>query len=142
MASPGIRLAIKEQLATYWSACPYFDLSEYEGFAEIPHDDNPMLLLQFIGGPERLAAIGQVENHSWSEEGVVIMHLVFPTGEDSARALSWGEQLVVLFRGKRFGSYVIEYMEHFSDFSGPAIRLSGRWHGWSANLGYTNVICA
>jgi hypothetical protein len=143
MTNPGLRAAIKAELAANWTATPVFDLSDYASFDDIPQGDaDAMLLIQFIGGPERLAAIGQIENHSWEEQGVVIFHLVMPTGESSARALTYGEQLVSMFRGKRLGSYLIDFMEHFSDFQGAAIRISGRWHGWTSNLGYTSVVCA
>lgn len=143
MSSPGVRAAIKAQLDAHWSNCPYFDLSDYVSFAEVPAGDaDAMLLLQFIGGPERMATIGNLENHSWEEQGTCILHLAFPVGENSARALSWGEQLVFLFRGKRLGPFMIDFMEHFSDFTGAAIKLDGRWHGWSANLGYTSIVCA
>lgn len=143
MSSPGIRAAIKAQLAAYWTKCPVFDLSDYVEFADVPSGtEDAMLLLQFIGGPERIATIGNAENHSWSEEGIAVFHLAFPVGENSARALSWGEELVFLFRGKRLGPFLIDFMEHFSDFTGAAIKLNGRWHGWSANLGYTSIVCA
>jgi hypothetical protein len=143
MSSPGIRAAIKAELAASWTACPVFDLSDYVAFSDIPQADaDCLLLLQFVGGPERLATIGQIENHSWREEGVVIFHLAMPTGESSARALQMGEELVALFRGRRLGPFLIDFMEHFTDFTGAAIKLDGRWHGWSANLGYTSVVCA
>jgi hypothetical protein len=143
MSSPAVRAAIMAQLAANWTNCVFFDMSDYIGFDALPKPtDGAMLLVQFIGGPERMAAIGQLENHSWREEGIASLHLVFPTGEDSTRALAWGEQLVTLYRGKRFGDLVIDFMEHFSDFSGSAIRIDGRWHGWSSTLGYYTVVCA
>jgi len=143
MSSPSVRTAIKAHLAANWSASPVFDLSDYAAFADIPQGDaDAMLLLQFVGGPERIATIGQVENHGWREDGTVFFHLCLPTGEQSARALTLGEQLVIMFRGKRFGDFTVDFMEHFSDFAGAAIQLNGRWHGWSSALGYTSVICA
>jgi hypothetical protein len=143
MTNPGLRAAIKAQLAANWTETPVFDLSDYASFDDIPQGDaDAMLLLEFIGGTERLATIGQIEDHSWREEGTVIFHLAMPTGEPSARALAYGEELVALFRGKRLGPYLIDYFEHFSDFTGAAIHINGRWHGWSANLGYTSNVCA
>lgn len=143
MSSPAIRDAIKAELAANWTATPVFDLSDYVAFSDIPlGETDAMLLLQFVGGPERLATIGQIENHSWREEGIAFFHLCLPTGETAARALTLGEELVVMFRGRRFGAFVVDYMEHFSDFAGAAIKLDGRWHGWTSTLGYTSVICA
>jgi hypothetical protein len=143
MSSPGFRAAVKAVLADNWTATPVFDLSDYATFDDIPQGDaDAMLLLQFIGGPERIETLGQITAHGWREDGIAIFHLAMPTGEPSQRALDYGETLVGLFRGRRLGPYLIDYMEHPSDFAGAAIKLNGRWHGWSANLGYTTVICA
>jgi hypothetical protein len=143
MSSPTVRAAILATLAANWTATPVFDLSDWVSFADIPQGDaDAMLLIQFVGGPERLATIGQIENHSWREDGIIFFHLCFPTGENSARALTLGEQLVTMFRGRRFGTFVVDFMEHFSDFNGAAIQLNGRWHGWTSGLGYSSRICA
>lgn len=143
MSSPAIRAQILGVLAANWTHCPVFDLSDWISAGEIPGGlTDPMLVVQFIGGPERIATIGPIDSHGWREDGTCIFHLCFPVGESSARALQWGEELVLMFRGRRLGAFVIDFMEHFSDFSGAAIRLDGRWHGWSANLGYSAVICA
>lgn len=143
MTAPGFRSAIKAQLAAHWTACPVYDLSDYVAFADVPQGEaDAMLLLQFVGGPERLATIGTLESHGWREEGTVYFHLALPTGENSARALALGEELRALFRGKRFGAFVADFMEPFSDFNGAAIKLDGRWHGWSSALGYSSVVCA
>jgi hypothetical protein len=143
MSSPAFRAELKAVLAAGWTRCPVFDLSDWASAEEVPGGiAEPMLLLQFIGGPERIATIGPIDNHGWREDGTAILHLCFPVGESSALALQWGEDLVLMFRGRRLGAFVVDFMEHFSDFAGAAIRLNGRWHGWSANLGYSAVICA
>lgn len=147
MSSPGFRIALKALLAADWNLCPVLDISDWIASGDVPAGiTDPFLALQFIGGPESIATIGPIEHHSWREDGVTILHLCFPVGEDSARALDWGQQLVDLLRGRRLpgpaDSYTIDSMTHFSDFAGAAIRLNGRWHGWSANLGYTNTVCA
>lgn len=144
MSSPAFRSALKALLAANWTHSPVFDLSDWVEPGDVPPGmTDAFLALQFIGGPERIATIGPIEHHSWREDGVTILHLCFPVGEDSARALDWGEQLVQLLRGRRIGEqFTIDYMEHFTDLAGAAIRLAGRWHGWSANLGYTATVCA
>lgn len=143
MSSPGFRAALKALLASNWTLCPVFDLSDWITPADVPAGvGDAWLGLQFIGGPETLATIGPIEHHSWREDGTAQLHLAFPTGEDSARALDWGGQLVDLLRGKRLDSFTIDSMTYFADFAGAAIRLDGRWHGWSANLGYSNTVCA
>jgi hypothetical protein len=143
MTSPGLRSAIKAELAARWSACPVFDLSDYISFAEIPQADlDCMLLLQFTPSTERIATIGPPELHSWREQGVIYFHLAMPTGEPSARALTLGEELRALFRNRRIGAYRLDFFDPFSDFAGAAIKLDGRWHGWSAPLGFTTEVCA
>lgn len=143
MSSPGFRTALKSLLAAQWTQCPVFDLSDWISPGDVPAGTtDAFLALQFIGGPERIATIGPIEHHSWTEDGIAILHLLFPAGEDSTRALDWGEQLVTLLRGKRIGDrFTVDFMEHFADFAGQAIQLNGRWHGWSASLGYTATIC-
>lgn len=143
MSSPGFRAALKALLAANWTHCPIFDISEWIDAGEVPPGlGDAFLALQFIGGPERIATIGPIEHHSWREDGSMHLHLAFPVGEDSARALAWGDELVQLLRGRRLDGFTIDFMDHFSDFAGAAIRLNGRWHGWSAGLGYTSTVCA
>lgn len=142
MSSPGFRTALKSLLAANWAHCPVLDMSDWITPGQVPAGlADPFLALQFVGGPERIATIGPIEHHSWREDGIAFLHLAFPTGEDSTRALDWGQQLVDLLRGKRLGQFTIDYLEHFTDQAGAAIRLDGRWHGWSAGLGYTVTVC-
>lgn len=143
MSSPGFRIALKELLAAEWTACPVLDISDWIAAGQVPAGlSDAFMALQFIGGPNRIATIGPIEDHSWRETGTAIMHLLFPVGENSERALLWSGQLVAMLRGRRLGSYTIDFCEYFTDFAGAAIRLDGRWHGWSANLGYSNTVCA
>lgn len=142
MSSPAFRELVKSVLAANWSATPVYDLSDYTNVDDLPAmGDDAVLLLQFIGGPERLATIATQGTHGWQETGIFYFHLLMPTGEPSDRALLYGEALRALFRGKRFGSYVIEALDPFSDFQGAAIRINGKWHGWSAPGSYYNVVC-
>jgi hypothetical protein len=143
MSSPGFRTALKSLLAASWSNCPVLDMSDWITPGQVPAGlTEAFLALQFIGGSERIATIGPIEHHSWREDGTTWLHLAFPTGEDSTRALDWGQQLVDLLRGKRIGNqFTIDYLEHFTDQAGAAIRLDGRWHGWSAPLGYAVTVC-
>ena len=118
------------------------DVSDWISAGEVPAGiTDAFLALQFLPSTERIATIGPIEHHSWSEDGQVVLHLAFPVGEDTTRALAWSDQLVDLLRGRRLGAFTIDFLEHFSDFAGAAIQLRGRWHGWSANLGYSARIC-
>lgn len=142
MSSPAFRAIVLGELAAHWAPRLYFDLSDYTDIDALPATgEEPVLLVQFIGGTERLATIATQGTHGWQEDGIFYFHLLMPTGENSQRALTWGEELRTLFRGKRFGSYVIEAVEPFSDFLGAAIRIAGKWHGWSAPGSYYNVVC-
>jgi len=98
--------------------------------------------LQFGSSSEVMRTIGAPGLDGWEEIGAFYLHLLFPAGDDSAEALVWGEELRGLFRAKRFGSAVIESVPAFSDLDGAAIRLDGRWHGWSAPAAYYRTICA
>lgn len=142
MSSPSFRAVVKSVLAAQWTATAVYDLSDYTNLNDLPlTGEDPVVLVQFIGGPERLATIATQGAHGWQENGVFYLHVLVPTGESSDRALSLGEQLRSLFRGKRFGSYIIDALDPFSDFLGAAIRVSGKWHGWSAPGSYYNVVC-
>jgi hypothetical protein len=142
MSSPEFRNVILSELAAKWSATAFFDLSDYTNLEDLPATgEDPVLLVQFIGGPETLATIATQGTHGWSETGTFYFHLLMPTGESSQRALTLGKQLRALFRGKRFGSFVIEALDPFTDFLGAAIRVVGKWHGWSASGSYYNVVC-
>jgi hypothetical protein len=142
MTSPAFRSALLGLLAANWQHSEIFDLSEWIEAGQVPAGvTDAWLGVQFIGGPVTLATIGPIEHHSWREQGTAILHLGFPVGEDTSRALLWSDELVNLCRGVRLGAHTIDFMEYFSDFAGAAIRLNGRWHGWSANLGYSSLVC-
>ena len=142
MSSVGFRSVVKGVLAAQWVATPFYDLSDFTELDDLNKvGEDALVLIQFIGGPERLATIATQGTHGWQENGIFYLHLLVPTGEPSDRALSLGEQLRSLFRGKRFGSYIIEALDPFSDFMGSAIRINGKWHGWSAPGSYYNVVC-
>jgi hypothetical protein len=143
MSSPSFRAALRGFLGASWHACPILDVSDWVSAGEVPGGiDDAFLALQFIGGPETIATIGPLHDHSYREDGVATLHLCFPTGEDQSRALTWGGQLVALLRGRRLDQFTIDQMSYFSDMAGAAIMLRGRWHGWSATLAYTGTVCA
>jgi hypothetical protein len=143
MTSPDLRAAVKAELAANWTNCPVYDLSDYISFEALKLGiDDKALLLQFGFATESMAVIGAPGADGWQEIGTFFFHLLFPTGVDSAEALDWGEELRGLFRGKRFGAAIIDSVPPFTDLDGAAIRLNGRWHGWSAPAAYYRVICA
>ena len=143
MTSPAIRQAVKDELAANWSLCPVFDLSDYITLDDMPAGPtDKVLLLSFGFSSESMVTIAHTGSHGWQEIGVFYFHLLFPTGDDAAEALVWGEQLRTLFRGKRFDDVIIDSVPPFTDQDGAAIRLNGRWHGWSAPASFYRVICA
>jgi hypothetical protein len=143
MTSPAIRSSIKAILDAEWTNCPYFDLSDFIAAETMPIGlDDSALLLQFGQSLETMEVIGAPGVDGWQETGLVYFHLLFPAGDPSAVALDWGEQLRNLFRGRRLDDVIIESMPAFTDMDGAAIRLNGRWHGWSSPAAYYRVICA
>jgi len=140
MSSPEFRAIILGTLAAQWSQTVFYDASEYTDLAQIPVSDEPWLLVRFIDERESLATIATDGAHGWESIGTFAFDLFMPTGEDSARALAWGEQLRALFRGRRFGSFIIDALNPFTDAYGAATRI-GKWHGWTALGSYYNVIC-
>lgn len=140
MSSPQFRAIVLSTLQAQWSATVFFDASEYTDLNAIPVSDEPWLLVRFMDERESLATIATDGVHGWSASGTFAFDLFFPTGEASARALSLGEQLRALFRGRRFGSYIIDALNPFTDAFGAASRI-GKWHGWTALGSYYNVIC-
>lgn len=143
MSSPAFRTIVMDTLAAQWTATAFFDLSDYVDVDDLPATgEEPVLAVKFLGGPERLATIATQGTHGWEENGAFLFHLLMPTGESSARALALGEQLRSLFRGKRFGSFIIEALDPFSDFYGGAgSGVMGKWHLWTAFGSYYNVVC-
>ena len=143
MTSPAIRQAVKDALAASWSLCPVYDLSDYITLDDMPiGTTDKLLLLSFGFSSETMATIAIENFHGWQEIGVFYFHLLFPAGDDAAEALAWSEQLRALFRGRRFGDVIIDSGPPFTDQDGAAIRLDGRWHGWSAPASFYRVICA
>lgn len=143
MSSPAFRSLITATLAAQWTATPWFDLSDYTSIEEVlaQTGDETILLVQFGASMERLATIATDGFHGWREDGQFFFHLVAATGRPSSEVLALGEQLRAIFRGQRFGSFIIDGLDPFSDFGGAAIRVLGKGHGWSAPGSFYNVIC-
>lgn len=143
MTSLSVRQDVLAVLAAEWTLCPVFDLSDYVSIDDLPAaSDSSALLVQFGVGIQDIAAIGAPGLDGWQETGVIYLHLLRPTGEPSATALDWCEQLAALFRGRRLGRLRILNLQTATDLDGAAIRLDGKWHGWSVALGFDHVICA
>lgn len=138
MSSPAFRAVILDTLAAQWTATPFFDKSDYLNIDDLPvTGTEPVLLVQFLTASEDLETIGTQDADGWREEGSFYFHLLMPTGEASQRALTLGEQLRLLFRGKRFGAFVIESIHPFID-----VDILGKWRRWSAPGDYYGIVCA
>lgn len=145
MATPAVRDAIHAVLHSQWTATPWFDLSDYVTLADLPVDSqSSVLLLQFAFSMERMATIAQPDSHGWQQTGVFYFHILVPAGDVALgrQALMWGEDLRAMFRAKRFGQIIVESVDPFTDLDGAAIRLDGKWHGFSAPASYYSIICA
>lgn len=145
MSDPAFRAGVKSILTDQWLLCDWFDMSDYVALDDPPATgDVPVLLVEFIGGPETIATIGNPGNHGWRENGVFMFHLLFPTGEDSTRAGQFATELRRLFRGRRVGTgeeFIINRLDNATDFGGGAIAIDGRWHGWVLGGAYYGTVC-
>lgn len=138
MSSPTFRAVILGVLAAQWTATAVFDKSDYINVEDLPATGtDPILLVQFLTATENLETIGTQHADGWREDGSFYFHLLMPTGESSQRALALGEQLRALFRGQRFGAYVIESVHPFID-----VDILGKWRRWSAPGDYYGIVCA
>jgi hypothetical protein len=142
MSSPAFRALVLGVLADQWTACPVYDLSDYTSVDDLPaQGENPLLGVLFGRESQRLATIATQGTHGWEADGSFFLLLFLPTGEPSQRALDLGEQVRALFRGKRFGSYVIDALDPFADFFGVETGVIGKWHRWVSTGSYHSVVC-
>lgn len=138
MSSPAFRAVVLGVLAAQWSATAVYDKSDYINIEDLPASgEAPVLLVQFLSASETLETIGTQGADGWREDGSFYLHLLMPTGEASTRALALGEQLRGLFRGQRFGAFVIESIDPFVD-----VDILGKWRRWSAPGNYYSIVCA
>lgn len=142
MSSVAFRNLVTTVLGAQWTATPWYDLSDYTDVEDLPATgDQTVLLVQFGPSLERLATLATDGEHGWREDGQFFFHLLAATGRNASEVLALGEQLRALFRGRRFGSFVIDALDPFTDLGGASIRVLGKWHGWSAAGSFYNVIC-
>lgn len=142
MSAPEFRAAILGTLAAEWTATEFFDLSEYTALEDIPASgEATILLVQFIAEQQRFATIATAGRHGWSATGVFMFHLWQPLGRPSSEVLELAEALRDRFRGRRFGAYLIDTLDPATDFSGGAVGVYGKWHGWILGGSYQAEIC-
>jgi hypothetical protein len=144
MSSSDVRTAINAAVTAAAAPTPVFDLSDYVSLEDCLGDiDSEALLIQYVATGERVASIGVEGNQGWEEDGSVVLHLVVPTGFNSAPVASKGDAIRYQLRGMRLDpKIVIEACDPFTDFGGGSTGLyGGAWHGWASNLYYVRRDC-
>lgn len=144
MSSPGVRTALQAAIEAAAGTLPVFDLSDYVSADEVLTGISAeALLIQYVTADEEQVTIGGEGNQGWREVGTVVLHLVVPTGFDSAPAIAKGDAIRLALRGKRVdASLVVEACEPFRDFGSDAIgNEGGAWKYWSSNLLYERDDC-
>lgn len=140
MSSLAVRNAIKAAVEAAAGAIPVRDLSDYVELKDALADINSQaVLIQYTASDERVECIGGANTAQWEEDGTVVLHLVVPTGFDSAPVVTQGDAIKSVLRGQRLGtSITIESCSPFTDFGGATGLYGGAWKGWAANLYYTS----
>lgn len=142
MSSELVRTAINAAVVAAAAPWPVFDLSDYESTAEVlPDIDSQAVLIQYVIADEFQQNIASYGNQGWEETGAVTLHMVTPTGFDSAPLIVKGDSIRLALRGKRLGQVVIESVAPFVDFGGGATGLEGSWKTYSAPLSYYSRDC-
>lgn len=141
MSSSEVRQAINAEVTTLSSPWPVFDVSDYQTIEEITNNlTSEVVLIQYVVADDQVQSIGGYGNQGWEETGTVVLHLVVPTGFDSAPVVTKGDAIRDGIRGKRLTSeVVVESCSPFVDFGGGGI--DGAVHSWAANIFYTRRTC-
>ena len=142
MSSESVRTAINAAVTAAAAPWPTFDLSDYESAAEVmPDIDSQAVLIQYVIADDTMMNIASSGNQGWEENGSVTLHLLTPTGFDSAPIITKGDQIRLALRGQRLGSTVIESVAPFVDFGGGSTGIEGAWKTFSCSLLYYNRDC-
>ena len=144
MSSPKVRSAIMDKLVADFPAMNIKDLSSYVSISDVGSNlTDTMLLVQHVGGSERMINIAGEGNQGWEEDGSVVLHYVIPTGFDFKPHLPTMENIRDSLKGRRLkNDVVIRSVTPFSDQVSNAVRVDGGWHGWSAYVAFYRYQCS
>ena len=142
MSSQSVRDAINEAVAAAALPLETFDLSDFVTLEDcLSQVDSQAVLIQYVASDESIVTIGGQGNQGYEETGSVVIHLVTPSGFDSAPIVAKGDEMRLALRGRRLDdSVVLEQVDPFTDFGGGA-GYSGAWKGWAANIYYYSRDC-
>ena len=144
MSSPEVRAAIMDKLVTDFPTMDIKDLSSYVSLSDIGSNlTDTALLVQHVGGSERMINIAGEGNQGWEEDGSAVLHFIIPTGFDFKPYLPTMENIRKSLRGRRLkDDVVIRSVSPFTDQTSNAVRVDGGWHGWSAYVAFYRYQCA
>ena len=143
MSSGSVRNALRAAVDALAAPMPVFDMSDYQSISDIPVNTmDTFILIQYIGGDDSMVTIGGEGNQGFEETGVAALHIVTPTGFDSANTIQTADNIRLGLRGRRLTQdVVVEAVEPFTDQVGAAIQIDGGYHGYSSNLFYSKHDC-
>ena len=138
MSSTDVRTIVKNEMDAFSAAnnIAWFDLSDYNDNSDLPSSlSEPFLLVQYVGGMDNIATLA-TDGIGWIESGLIMIHIVVPTGFKAKIALDIASNIIPIFEMRRFGQVVFEEFDAFTDQVGSAIRVDGAWHGWTGAIAY------
>lgn len=103
MARKTVVDAVEARLASLWTHCPVVGVNDGKG--EPPADASPFLVVQFPAANDERVTINQ---GFYREEGGFrfVLHTERGLGKDEA--LTWIEELAVMFRDQKFGGVITQ----------------------------------
>ena len=144
MSSAPVRDAIEAAVVAAADPWQVFDLSDFVTLEQcLGEVDSTAILIQYVASDETIVTIGGEGNQGYEETGSCVLHMVVPTGFDSAPVVAKGDEIRLALRGRRIDSgVVLEQVDPFSDFgSGSTGLYGGAWHGWAANIFFYTRDC-
>jgi len=142
MSSKATRDAINAAVVAAAAPWATFDLSDYESASDVmPLIDSQAVLIQYVIADETMMNIGGEGNQGWEETGSVTLHLLTPTGFDSAPLIDKSDEMRLALRGRRLGQVVIESVSPFVDFGAGSAGIDGAWKTYSSSLYYYSRDC-
>lgn len=135
MSSGEVRTAFNAAVTAAASPWAVFNLSDYVSLDDcLGEIDSQAVLIQYVASSEEPVSIAGGNLHGWSEDGSVVLHLVIPSGFDSAPVVTKGDEIRTALRGTRLNSEItVRSVDPFTDFSGLGL-YGAAWKGWSSNV--------
>lgn len=99
MAGAAVVTAVSARLAANWAATVIVDADETDSG---PSDGSAYVTIEYPVSQENQITIGAPGNNVFRESGAFRIVLNSQSGQSTAQALAWIDQLRAVFRGKQF----------------------------------------